>query len=73
MSATTTVPATPCSWHRPSTLPYIAFHVDAERRTEAGERQRLCADCRRWLWEDEWGEAPPGGPLWESAREAAGG
>lgn len=64
------MPAKACSWHQRSQLGYIAWHEDAERRTNAGERQRRCPVCLRWLWAEEWGAPPAGGPRWEDAEEA---
>ena len=59
-----------CSWHRGSQLGYLAWHEMAESRYRAGERQRLCTACRHWLFAEEWGEPPDGGPRWEDAEEA---
>lgn len=31
---------------------YLAWHADAERRAEAGERQAWCLTCERYRWPD---------------------
>ena len=33
-----------------SSIPYLAKHADADKRTKAGERQVWCATCERWQW-----------------------
>ena len=35
-------------------LGYLAWHADAERRMEAGEKQHYCRRCRRYYWKHEW-------------------
>jgi hypothetical protein len=32
---------------------YVANAADADRRLEAGERQRFCPRCRRYIWVSE--------------------
>ena len=32
---------------------YLAWHADAERRTDRGERQFLCGMCKLWRWKHE--------------------
>lgn len=34
------------------TLPYLAWHDDADRRVAAGERQVWCSRCERYKWPD---------------------
>lgn len=33
---------------------YLEWHADADRRAEAGEEQRQCEFCKRWIWENEY-------------------
>lgn len=40
--------------HVISTLPYLAFHADADRRMKRGEKQRKCPVCQKWIWETEY-------------------
>lgn len=56
----------PCHSHRPLALGYLERHALAARRNAAGELQRACPYCLRWLWRDEWGDDPDG---WERAVE----
>lgn len=44
----------PICVHRVSTLPYLAFHEDADRRHKRGEKQRKCPVCLKWFWESEY-------------------
>lgn len=44
-------PACPTSIGRLSN--YGANAADAERRVEAGEEQRLCVRCQRYIWHSE--------------------
>lgn len=39
--------------HKPTGLPYVAAHVDADRRLKRGERQQQCPVCRKWFWAHE--------------------
>jgi hypothetical protein len=37
--------------HTPMPSGYIAWHVAAERREQAGQRQRRCPTCNLWtIW-----------------------
>lgn len=47
-----------CEWHKPDNLPYMAFFADGDRRTNNGETQRQCPDCRYWFWPHEFGDKP---------------
>jgi hypothetical protein len=51
-------PDKPCEWHKPSGLPYQEWHDDAERRVNAGEKQKYCTVCRRYFWPHEFGTPP---------------
>ena len=35
-------------------VPYIIWYEDAKKRREAGEKQRFCLECGRWVWESHW-------------------
>ncbi len=47
-----------CEWHKPSGVAYTAWHADAERRANKGEKQRRCRTCKYYLWPDEFGVKP---------------
>ena len=47
-----------CLHHQRSGLGYLAWHEDAERRMDRGEKQVRCPDCHLWLWPHEMGSRP---------------
>ena len=47
-----------CSWHKSSTLGYLQWHADAERRAAKGQKQRQCPDCLHWFWHGQFGTKP---------------
>lgn len=48
----------PCPVAKRFALPYIAYHLDADRRTKRGQRQRYCKTCERWRWSDCLADCP---------------
>jgi hypothetical protein len=43
-----------CKHKEPPVLGYVDYHLDAENRMKAGQRQKHCDVCRRWIWEEYW-------------------
>lgn len=41
----------PCDMHVVPELDYRTAHADARERTRAGEQQRTCPKCKRFIWE----------------------
>lgn len=56
-----------CDWHITQkfsgSIQYIAGIADADRRHKAGQRQRQCPECNKWVWPDLFGERPEWGNL----------
>lgn len=65
------IPSGYCDWHRPLELGYVAWHDEADRRGKRGLIQKQCPDCRRFLWQDEWGVPPEGAPAFRSIPRTA--
>lgn len=47
-----------CDWHKPTTLPYVAEHLRAEKWLAQGKVQIQCDDCGLWIWKHEFGKKP---------------
>jgi len=43
-----------CLEHKPNDLSYNEWAKDAERRFQAGQKQKQCSNCSLWFWEDEY-------------------
>ena len=42
-----------CSTHKPLNLGYMAWHLEAERRTKRNQKQKQCPHCGLWFFKDE--------------------
>jgi hypothetical protein len=54
-----------CPWHKPVKLSYGAWIDFAEAQIKAGNKQKQCPICKRYLFPCEWGDKdyipePPG-------------
>lgn len=43
-----------CQHRKPPWLRYNNWHADTERRAKAGEKQKWCVACRKYIWESFW-------------------
>jgi hypothetical protein len=47
-----------CKWHKETSLSYVAFFEDCEKRAAKGQEQKQCPICLYWFWPDKMGRMP---------------